>query len=219
MLNRNILTIHNISGDAYQGRINIEGQSDLEKKKTFVHLTANEIDLTKLFPPDSRTRKESITGKLSVDAALNLVHEPTLMIYGSGFLKVHESGIWKLPLLSDFFSLLHLNVGKITRLSTDLRFSGDRIDLVDLRTNGTVMSLTGKGYFWWKTTGINVVLEAALFKLGFIKTVFARQIIGTVRDYRWRTLPGKLYELFHARTPIQDPAASNQTKSKQDSPK
>ena len=43
----------------------------------------------------------------------------------------------------------------ITRLSSKFVFSGDRVHVTNVETNGSAMALSADGFYWWRTGGLD----------------------------------------------------------------
>lgn len=130
-----------------------------------------------------------------------------LQVYGDGVLNISEADLWRVPLFDPLARLLDVSflsrltggrasgLGRITRLDADLAFTGDRVAVRSLTTDGTILSLRGAGEYCWETDRIALAVSGqALDNAGLVGWIFRplswaffnAELSGTAKDHRWR---------------------------------
>jgi len=130
-----------------------------------------------------------------------------LQVYGDGVLSITEADLWRVPLFDPLARLLDVSflsrltggrasgLGRITRLDADLAFTGDRVAVRSLTTDGTILSLRGAGEYCWETDRIALAVSGqALDNAGLVGWIFRplswaffnAELSGTSKDHRWR---------------------------------
>jgi len=130
-----------------------------------------------------------------------------LQVYGDGYLGFSQADLWRVPLFDPLGRLLDVSflnrltrgkasgLGRITRLDADLAFAGDRVAIRSLTTDGTIISLRGRGEYCWDTDRIALsVTGQTLDKAGIVGWIFRplswaffnAELSGTSKDHKWR---------------------------------
>ena len=143
----------------------------------------------------------------------------SLSLHGNGHLSIKDGNFvrYRVPIVSDFLTLVskspigllnQLNplkdLGKISKMRTDLIFENDRILIPNLRSNGDVIAISADGYYRWKDPWIEIRLRAGSLP-GIWKHIplvsdpfevlLERKAIGPPKDYKWEEITG-IRELF-----------------------
>lgn len=130
-----------------------------------------------------------------------------LQVYGDGFFGIREADLWRVPLFDPLGRLLDVSflnrltggkasgLGRLTRLDADLGFTGDRVAIRSMSTDGTILSLRGRGEYCWETDRIGLsVTGQTLDSAGIVGWIFKplswaffnAELSGTAKDHKWR---------------------------------
>ncbi|MFA6815844.1 MAG: hypothetical protein WCS73_06075 [Lentisphaeria bacterium] len=129
-----------------------------------------------------------------------------LLLEGDSHVTVYNANIWKIPLLSNLGKLIsagsfHLfskskiaDLGEITQLDADMNFHGDRLIVTQLKTDGTLIALSGDGVYSWEDNKLDFCINGqALKSIYFISTVlkplswvFQANLTGTPQKPEWK---------------------------------
>jgi hypothetical protein len=130
-----------------------------------------------------------------------------LQVYGDGNLSVTQADIWRVPLFDPLGRLLDVSflsritggktsgLGRITRLDAELGLNGDRMIVRSLTTDGTIVSLRGRGEYCWETDRLRLTVSGeTLDKAGIVGWIFRpiswaffnAELTGTSKDNKWR---------------------------------
>jgi hypothetical protein len=171
-------------------------------------------------PPSDADEPDA--AKPTIDGNVNLSMTgwgDSLSLHGNGHLGIKDGNFvhYRVPIVSDFLQLVtktpigllnQLNplkdIGKITRLRTDLIFEDDRILIPNLRSNGGVIAISADGHYRWKDPWIEIRLRAgSLPKIWKhiplvsdpFEVLLERKAVGPPTDYKWQPISG-ITELF-----------------------
>ncbi len=172
------------------------------------------VDLNKLsrnFRPSSSERNQ---GKIEGQCDLTLSHsgdDRQLRLYGPGSLKLTDGNLWEMPLFRKLGDLLRLSpvralsgLGRIANLDADLDFQGSRVSVPRLSTDGTIISLKGKGNYHWPTQGLDFRVQGILLKqtwliplaTKFLSWIFEAELGGTVQEPDWKLISALRRTIF-----------------------
>lgn len=145
-----------------------------------------------------------------------------LSLHGNGHLGIKDGDFvrYDVPIVSDFLQLVtktpigllsHLNplkdLGKITRLGTDLIFEDDRIVIPNLRSNGGVIAISADGHYRWKDPWIEMRFRAGSLPEIWkhiplvsdpFEVLLERKAVGPPGNYKWKEISG-IRKLFQFR--------------------
>ena len=197
-------------GKLFDGDINVTGTYDTETRQGFLAMRAQGIKLHLLAKHmGAKATPETHKGLISAHCRLQFLRDwagCATQISGEGRVALTQGDIWHVPLfrklgkLLDFGLLSRLtkrwtsNLGAITSIKADLNFVGDRIAIRNLRTDGTLISLLGKGEYAWGSDRIYLAIKGrALRRVRIISLVFSplawvfnAELTGTAKNYKWR---------------------------------
>ncbi len=237
------LALHNITANAYGGRITGQFHLAPQERGGTLQLVINGMKLEHLPTADDtnderKDRPNEMHGAIDAQIGTRFSYEGEqgLVIHGNGEMTIGDGAIWRFPILSEFLDLLNrVNLlaklrlvpdeefGRITQLKSTFEFQGNRIYVDSMRTNGSILALSGEGYYWWKTQGVDFRLQAHLLRnllpVPLFKpfmAFFERRRLGTLKDGRWEELTA-LRDVFRSETPPVDPTieAEAERKSKE----
>jgi len=204
----NTLTWSDLNAQIYDGSIKTEGRFDLRRQLGDMQINASGVRLQALLGAFASEYSEADQSRLQLDCAVAISRPGTprrLHLDGRGSLQISEADLWKLPFfhrLADVlrFSLFERisNLGSITTLNAEMIFAGDRVEVPSLTTDGTLLSLRGKGMYGLSGHRLAFAIEGvALRNLPFIpRTVsplawlFGAELHGTVSNPNWKLASG-----------------------------
>lgn len=239
------LAFNYLTAKAYDGRLKGNIQIDVDRDNGQAYVVAEDLQLQQLpqmtrpqtedrINPNVRNKQgdrikleDRIRGRLSGQASLMFSQlGGDLQIHGDGEAMIREGQVFRLPVLADFLDLVNsVNVlkpfistgdfGAITALDTSFRFQGDRIHFDPIKTNGSLLALSGGGYYWWKTKGLDFRIQAQLLKkiipvpfTSPFRVFLDRRAVGTLGNMKWEKLSA-LRDVFRdAETPV-DPTGTS----------
>ncbi len=161
-------------GKLYGGDMQIDFFMDLETWAGKLELDIENSALARLseFVGEDMGRQDK--GKLSISLRNDFIIEDTeegidrTSITGSGRVWVKEADLWDIPIINEFGELTAKFTGRdwgnITTLDADLEFRKDHVFSDNIRTDGTVISLTAKGAFFWENDDFNFTIQARLLE-------------------------------------------------------
>lgn len=199
------------SGELFGGRVALTGLYDVATRKGTLAIRAEALDFGQMGPACGLpVGNGAERGVLSADAQLEFLRGwggRALRIYGNGHFSLTQADLWRVPLFEPLGRMLDVSLmnlltgggaprlGRITRLDADLGFNGDRLVLPVLSTDGTVVSLEGRGEYCWETDELHgtvngqlldetVVLRLLLKPLSWV--LFNAELTGTPKNCKWR---------------------------------
>jgi hypothetical protein len=166
-----------------------------------------------------------LTGELRVDRVQRAT-DGHWELNGGGHVKLEQDDLWQLPLLKELADLLQVSLlekvpgfgnllgasglgglGRISTLSTPVRFAGREAVLEEITTDGTILALKGNGRYNWTTDYMDILIRAVpLQKTRIIPAIWrgvtwafvdGARCRGSLADHNWtpdsalvRMLPG-----------------------------
>lgn len=171
-------------------------------------------DFLKVMIPEANRNKGTMSGECHV----RLLHgwaERDCHLVGNGQIHLQGAELWEVPLLSGLGRMLTsaafggaaFSIGRISTMDMDVEFTGGRIAIPRMVTNGTIISLSGRGDYRWEdhwqegqmhftVDGIPVQdVKLLSFMLRTVAGIFEAELSGTLQDNSWklRTVLGKLF--------------------------
>ena len=154
--------------------------------------------------------------------------EDGVRLLGRGHVNLREGDLWHVPVIGEFLGIVDAALflkkigskewGKITAVDADFEFCGDQLAVTRLRSDGELVAVTGSGFYWWRTDGLNLELKANLLAapnpgffrklLGLLPNPFTPfleyRLLGTLREHKWEKLSSVL-DLVRDPEPPTDP--------------
>ncbi len=210
-VNRSVVRWNLTSGKLFGGPATLTGMFDLETGRgsaafrgqdMILERTAAQLGLTL----GERARQGLVSGHCRLEILRGWAGRP-LQVYGDGALSLREADLWQVPFFDQLGRVLDMTflnrvtrgktstLGRITRLDADFGFTGDRLLVHSLNTDGTILSLRGRGQYCWETDTIELSVNGqALRDSGILGVVFRpltwaffnAELRGTSKDCKWR---------------------------------
>ncbi len=198
-------------GTLHGGRFATRGYFDTASGAGVLAVDAAGVDLRRLAEDfqieatdTDRVTEGKLTGHCQVQILDGWAGQP-LQLTGNGHALISEGNLWNIPFLFQLGQVLDLTmlsrlsrgkvggIGKISILDADLEFKGRKLLVPQMRTDGTLLSLSGNGEYNWQTGAINMnvkgetlrqlgVLSLALLPLSW---VFDAELTGTLESHQW----------------------------------
>ncbi len=140
-------------------------------------------------------------GNLNSTARVDFRQTPDhsrLQIVGNGQLRIEDARLWEVPLLKNLGDVIGLgSLGRITQVEGDLEFLGDRARIKSLETDGTIISLDARGYYYWNRNYIDLTARGRTLRrtalLGQIlrplSWLFEARLRGELSEAEWSAVP------------------------------
>lgn len=171
------MLIRNAHGKVYTGNLQLTYLCNLDTLKGKVDLFLDKADFRPIAKYIGSELGEQNKGKLSLTTKTTFyfAKDDNLYMDGKGKLWIREADLWDIPMINEFGELTKKWIGQdwgvISSLDADLEYKNNQVYSNNIHTDGTVISLSAKGGYYWNTTDYDFtirakVLEGALpFKL------------------------------------------------------
>jgi hypothetical protein len=163
------MKITNVKGKVYDGDLTLDYATNFKTSKGNVNL--NLVDA--VFPPLAKKIGWNLSkGKgivtLSTKARISKGNNKKLLLYGKGTADVRDANLWEVPILRYFGKTASgwtgENWGIISDMKADFVFNGNHLATENIRTNGNVIALSGKGKYYWETGNYDFIIHSEIFK-------------------------------------------------------
>ena len=123
--------------------------------------------------------------------------EDAWQLEGTGDVHVREGNLWEMPVFNALAELMGFGaLGRISSLDAKLEFNGNRLNVPSLDTNGTILALTGSGFYEWPANQVNFKVYGEALKgtsvvpkvLRPVSWMLEAELTGTLQDFQWRPL-------------------------------
>lgn len=191
----------------YKGNVFCTGFYDFNSETGQFNLNCDSISLGNLLRSASPATDLSAQGKLASNCRVDL-YRPTpgapLALKGTGRVWVSQGDLWNLPIMNRLGQIVGLSsLGRISRLDADLTFRGNRVEVPEFTTDGTILALRGNGAVNWTDQTLDfkvhgVALEKTYIIPWLLKpffSMFDAELTGTVDDPAWKRV-GNLKSVF-----------------------
>jgi hypothetical protein len=218
------LSVDRINANLYGGIINADYHDNLSDPDAQLWLTALDIDFSKLTASTTPNSQEEMSGKFTgkVDLKITQINNNPLRLHGAGKVLIEDGDFWHIPIISDFLSFVgaariigkiipRAELGVISKLNADLKFFDDRVNVPNLKTNGSVIAISANGNYWWETRQLDFRVTAEPLNSFFSKFVpkaidpfdilLERRLKGTIEAPEWEEISA-IRDLFR---PQQSP--------------
>ena len=136
--------------------------------------------------------------------------ERPLHIEGSGHISIHKADLWHVPLLTSLGRILSVGtfnifsrkkssrLGTISKLKATIECQGKRIFFPEIKTNGTVVALSGSGEYDLEENQMDFLISGHFLKnlsiinwlLRPLSWAFKAELVGKPNDYEWHLRSG-----------------------------
>jgi hypothetical protein len=198
------------SGKLFGGNLALTGAYDVDTGAGTVALRGEAMEFKQIATRIGLKDPEAAPGLVSAHSRLQILRGwagRDLQVYGDANLTLAQADIWRVPIFDPLGRLLDVSflsritggkavgLGRITRLDADLGFTGDRVAIRSLRTDGTILSLRGRGEYCWETDRIYLAVTGqTLDNAGIVGWIFRplswaffnAELTGTSKDSKWR---------------------------------
>lgn len=164
------MLLRNARGKIYQGDIVLNYLYNLDNCQGKLELDVDKANFAPLAKIIGGEFEDQDKGKLSFTTK-NLFYydkKDDLYMTGKGKLWIRDADLWDIPMLNEFGELTQKWIGqdwgKISKLDADLDFRKDHVYSSNIRTDGTVISLSGKGGYYWNTDDYDFTIRAKLLE-------------------------------------------------------
>jgi hypothetical protein len=208
-----LITLSSVSANAFGGNIDADITYHKERRDGHVRLQLHDAQFGSLLTQISSKKDEIQEAGGTLAGSVNVRFKPGetgTLVNGNGHVQLRDGLLWTVPLLSEFMRLLDKwipagDLAKISELDASLSFDGDSVSTDDLRTNGTLVALTGEGSYKWATREPDFVVRAeplksffGSFRLqlpvisdllgGTVNILMERRLTGTIDEPKWQSL-------------------------------
>ena len=200
------LSFSNATGKISGGDITVDHESWLTNNNSKTKVSVKNANLTELLKQCKITlptseKQGNVSLNFNVNGTAKNDQQPDL--YGTGSFQVTDSDLWAIPVLSSLQSLIDkswtLNkFGKISSLDSTFSFEKDHIHANSIETDGSIISLSGSGDYYWPTKEYEFKVQAKVLKdalpfklmtlaLSPLSWFFEARLIGNGSENRWES--------------------------------
>ncbi len=194
------LELVDLKADAYGGVIELDYIFDEQDIKT-MKLKFSDVQLVPLVTDQGwkiGDLKEGgdLTGKLNV--VFGECPDDEVDMTGLGKVTLANANLWTNPIVAPFSQLLgkENTSGKISKVEADLNFKGDYVKVENLKTDGTMISMSGNGKYFLNTKKYKFDVKSTIMKersiiskvLSPISWLMRAELIGKGDKVKWRKL-------------------------------
>ncbi len=208
------LSWKSIKGHCSGGQFDSTGYYDSRARAGLVALAVDDVGVAELlseagFEQTASAARSKLTGTCRLQILRDWSGIP-LLLTGNGKVHLSEADLWRVPVFNQLGKLLDVpmlsrltkgkvsNLGSITEIDAALDFKGDRVVIPKLRTNGTIVSLSGHGEYALQNRRIHLrvkgetLRQIRLLSLAFkpLSWIFDAELNGTIDDHKWRLISG-----------------------------
>ena len=225
------LMIPDLAGKLHGGDADANIVYDFEKKEGKLTLGLGDVSLDPLIgeaKPTPGKDSAEIGGKLSGQTSVRFARTTDkLRLSGRGDLHVRQGNLWRVPVISEFLALLNtVKVLKllptlgdnITALDAEFELADERVRITRLKTDGGLVAISGHGFYWWPTRGVDMRVQAHLLetKANVFRKVFdmlpnpfkpllVYRLSGTIQKRKWE-LMSSVFDLLRDTKDPTDPS-------------
>lgn len=217
-----LLRAEPVSLETCTGSVSGRGSYRLDEQVGSLSLRLDGIDVSECISQLRGEDRDRSLGTLAGTVELETIRKPrggALELKGRAEATATGGNLWEIPFLHDLADLLYgyvariaratkinglaklthpLSLGRLSELTADIEFIGDRLRVPSFSTDGTILALRGTGEYAWGPRTFEVVvhgvpLERTLVipwvweKISWF-TVEGARCSGTVGEYRWRPI-------------------------------
>lgn len=164
------MLLRNARGKVYDGDIVLNYVYNFESWKGTLELDVDKANFPPLAKIIGGDFQEQDKGKLSFTTKNSFYYDKddNLFINGKGKLWIRDADLWDIPIINEFGELTKKWIGRdwgnISKLDADLEFKKDHIYSDNIHTDGTVVSLSGKGKYYWSNDDYDFTIRAKLLE-------------------------------------------------------
>lgn len=152
-------------------------------------------------------------GLLDADARISFYRnwaERPLHVEGTGHISIHDADLWHVPLLTSLGKILSVGtfrlfsrknsarLGSISKLKATIECQGKRIFIPEIKTDGTVVALSGSGEYDLEEKQMDFLISGHFLKglsiinwlLRPLSWAFKAELVGKPDDYQWHLRSG-----------------------------
>ena len=196
------LVIDSLNADAHRGTVEAKAHYNFARRTGALTTEAEKLGLKSLTSDLEGGRAFQGEGRLSGAARVQFRtdDDDRLLLHGDGDLTLDQADLWEMPFFSQLADLLKLNIfqrmaglGKISRLDADFRFKDRHVQVPEFTTDGTIISLKGKGKYLWPQRELQFTVRGILLKrtvlipwaTRLLSWIFEAELGGTPADPEW----------------------------------
>ena len=152
-------------------------------------------------------------GLLDAEARISFYRnwaERPLHVEGTGHISIHDADLWHVPLLTSLGKILSVGtfrffsrkkssrLGTISKLKATVECQGKRIFIPEIKTDGTVVALSGSGEYDLEDKQMDFLISGHFLKglsiinwlLRPLSWAFKAELVGKPDDYQWHLRSG-----------------------------